>query len=295
MKVFIVSSLALLASSMAMATGESINKTLDADASGTVAIDVVRGHVVVEGWNENRVMVKGTLDEQTKEFVFERDGKSINIEVKLPRSMHGDDEDSTDIVVKVPRNSSLKFKGVSTDLVIQDIVGASNLGSVSGDIQANKLGQEVHISTVSGEIQLKGAGNDVSLNTVSGDITAHITAKELSVSTVSGDAKLINEGNAKEISASTVSGNVSVESQLDKGVQLSMSSVSGDLDLLARGDVNARIEANTGPGGSIGNQLTSDKPTSSFIGDEHLHIKVGDASGEISMSVVSGDIKLKKR
>lgn len=274
--------------------GEAINKSLDADSKGDVSIEVVRGEVTVIGWDQNKVSVEGTRDDKSERFVFERQGNLIRIEDDVPNNLNRGE--GTRITVKVPRGNNLRVDLVSADLKVNDVAGSSKLASVSGNLKLEKLGHEVDAESVSGDIELRGAGKDVSVETVSGNIYAHITADRLQAESISGDVRLRNEGVLKRGDFSSVSGDVSIESAITEDTDIELESVSGNLELIARGEVNARIEAETGPGGDIINQLTNDAvEEAEFTGAESLDIKVGNGGGRIQASVVSGEIAFRKK
>ena len=274
--------------------GEPVNLSLDADAKGEVSIEVVRGDVTVIGWEQNKVAVEGTRDDKSERFVFERQGNTIRIEDEVPNNLNRGE--GTKITVKIPRGNNLRVDLVSADLSVREVAGRSDLASVSGNLKLDKLGHEVDAESVSGDIELRGAGRDVSIESVSGNIYAHVTADRLRAESVSGDVKLLNEGSLKRGEFSSVSGDVRIESAITADTDIELESVSGNIELTARGEVNARIEAETGPGGDIVNQLTNDAPDEAeFTGAESLDIKVGNGGGRIQASVVSGEIAFRKK
>ncbi|HEX4910954.1 MAG TPA: DUF4097 family beta strand repeat-containing protein [Permianibacter sp.] len=274
--------------------GEAVSKSLDADSKGEVSIEIVRGEVTVIGWDQNKVSVEGTRDDKSERFVFERQGNLIRIEDQVPNNLNRGE--GTRITVKVPRGNNLRVDLVSADLKVNDVAGSSKLASVSGNLKLEKLGHEVDAESVSGDIELRGAGKDVAVATVSGNIYAHITADRLQAESISGDVRLRNEGVLKRGDFSSVSGDVSIESAITEDTDIELESVSGNLELIARGEVNARIEAETGPGGDIVNQLTNDAvEEAEFTGAESLDIKVGNGGGRIQASVVSGEIAFRKK
>ncbi len=273
---------------------EAVNQSLDADAKGEVHIEVVRGSVTVLGWDQNKVSVEGVRDSESERFVFERHGNAIRIEDEVPNNLNRGE--GTKITVKVPRGNSLNIGLVSADLNVRDIAGGADLTTVSGDLKLEKLGHKVDAESVSGDIELRGAGKDVSVETVSGDIYSHITAERLEAESVSGNVKVINEGKLKRGDFSSVSGDVKVQSALTEDVDMEFESVSGDIELIAVGEPNVRIEAETGPGGDIINELTNDAvEEAEFTGAESLNIKVGSGAGRIQASVVSGEIAFRKK
>ncbi len=293
MKRFILSAV-FVAIGQSIWAGETIDQSMDAEANVSVVVTVVRGKVSVTGWDKNSVNVRGKLDEKSEGLRFEKRGSSIVIEDKTDNNLRRGE--GSDLTIYIPRGGNLEVELVSADLSVKDIAGRSELQTVSGDIVAEKLGHVVEMESVSGDIDLKGAGREVSLESVSGNIKAHVTAQRLESETVSGDISIRNEGELTQGDFSVVSGDVQIDSALSNTIDLEMESVSGRLTLFARGHVNARVEAETGPGGDIVNELTNDVPhEEEFTGAESLSMKVGDGRGRIRASVVTGDIELRKK
>ena len=113
---------------------QRVDETRAAQPTGTVRINVVRGEISIEGWDRDEVLVKGLLDEELEEFVFEVDGGETEIEVRIPRnnnSWHNRDE--TDLVIHVPENSNIAFRGVSVDVDANGTRGNVEIGVVNGD------------------------------------------------------------------------------------------------------------------------------------------------------------------
>ena len=107
---------------LAQAAGaEEIEKRAQADPRGEVVIANVAGDVQVIGWDRNEVQVKADLADDRQRLEFKTSGARTSIEVVLPKggSYHG----STDLVINVPRNSSVETKTVSADQTIKDVRG----------------------------------------------------------------------------------------------------------------------------------------------------------------------------
>ena len=73
-----------------------------------------------EALTQNEVEIKGELDDLTKEFIFEKQGKVIVIRIELPKRNinHGD---GSNIQIRVPKASRVDFNGISTDITLKDI------------------------------------------------------------------------------------------------------------------------------------------------------------------------------
>lgn len=271
--------LALAIAAPAMA-GEPVDKSLKADSDGDVVIQITRGNVSIAGWDRNEVTVKGTRDDSSTGFTMERHGKVITIEDKVEHGMFHWGSltgKGTSIKVMVPHDNGVKESLVSVDTDVRDIRGPVRVDTVSGDIKADNL------------------GGDVQLDTVSGNIIAGTNSARMKMKAVSGDIKVNNGKPIRQAELSTVSGNVKLDSAVSDDGELTMKSVSGDLVFTFRGKLNARFNAQTGPGGNISNELTDARPEKSrYAGEETLKLMLGDGGADISASVVSGDITLRK-
>lgn len=286
----------LLAACMpAIQAGEVVNLTLDADPRSEVSIDVVSGAIKVVGWDKHAVHVEGTRDDQSEEFIFEREGREIRIEDRLKRRGFGDAGSGTLITVQVPRGSSVVTDVVSADVDVREVSGSARIDTVSGDITLQLLGADAHASTVSGEIKVMDGGGEIHLESVSGDIEASVDAERLLVESVSGSISATNRGSLRRGNGSTVNGDLMLVTALAPDAELDLESVNGDIELRVRGEINARFSLETGPGGDVDNGLTDQKPRRErYTGAEELDLTVGDGGADVRGEVVNGSITLRK-
>ncbi|MBI2994256.1 MAG: DUF4097 family beta strand repeat protein [Gammaproteobacteria bacterium] len=272
----LIPTLMALAAAWPAAAGETVNQQVEAAADGEVVIEIVRGMVSVEGWDQNSVSVVGTRDDESDEFSVEREGNVITIEDDV-HSMRFSRGKGTDIAVKVPRRNSVKLSVISADIELRDL---------SGDVRAE---------SVSGNIGATNAGGDARMESVSGNIKVFTAARRVDAESVSGDIEIDNSAALSRADLSTVSGNLTLRSALDPEADVELESVSGDVTLNFRGEVNARISAETGPGGEIENGLSAAKPDEErYTGAESLEMKVGNGGADVDASVISGTIRFTK-
>ena len=156
--------------------GEAVDKTLAVKADGVVRIDNVRGRIEVQGWERSDVMVKGTLDDLTKSFIFETSGSTTTVKVETPDNLNRGD--GSDLVIHVPSASRVRVDLVSADLTMQGLHGGVDGRTVSGQIDARDLSGTIVIGSVSGRIEVTGAAGPVTFNSVSGDINAQTDAEQ---------------------------------------------------------------------------------------------------------------------
>ena len=168
---------------------ETLERTIPAEARGEVEIVNVAGDVQVRGTDRNEVQVHAELGPGVEKLDIQSNKGRTTINVIL----HGNrNAGSTDLVVDVPRQSTVLIKTVSADQTITDVRGVQRLQAVSGSINTQVWGEEFNIRTISGDVIVNGHSTPGlgGVNTVSGDVTLANVAGELSVETVTGDMQI---------------------------------------------------------------------------------------------------------
>ena len=296
--------------SMQALAGESVNKTLDVKDVKSVFIENVRGKVEIKSWSQSKVSVKGELDDQTTEFVFEQNGSAVNIKVQIPNNSKGKNYKGSDLIIHIPEESAVEFTGVSTSLVLKNLLSDSeiktvsgdiemdtgrghiSLSTVSGDIDAKDLDGKIYLSSVSGDVNDANSTGRINLRSVSGSIETSSTASEVSLSAVSGDIDF-DLASVEEFDLSTVSGDIKGKFGLDSDGHLKMSTVSGNMSLgfIKPVDASFRLKANAG--GDIVNKLTDDRTKYAKYGPgAKLNFSTGNGTASVKGTTVSGTIKL---
>jgi len=303
--------ISVMAASLAYAEQQSVDERVNVKADGVVHINIVRGDIDVRGWDKDQVEVRGLLDEELEEFIFEVDGDETNIRVRIPRNTRGgwSRKEETELVIRVPQMSKVDFSGISTDIDIDDVKAGVEVGVVSGDVDLDGGSERIILQTVSGEIELRNATGRIRVRTVSGDVESYDTSgtssygsvsgqlviedggSDLQLETVSGDIEVIR-GSFVSITGHSVSGDIDIRGELMEGGSIEFDNVSGTIRLKLDGDINSKFDLETGSG-SIRNRLTNDKPkVSKYVRDERLRFEVGTGDGEVVFSTRSGDINI---
>ena len=247
-----------------------------------------------------------------KGLTFEKSGSRIIIKVEIPHNNHnGWGADGSDLIIKLPKNVRVSFKGVSSDIDIDNFTNGAEIQTVSGDVKANDLMKLVELTTVSGNVISKNLSGKLRISSVSGDIedrdsagrahfktvsgslTSTSSANEVSAKSVSGDIDL-RLANIDELIVSTVSGQFESELSLNDNGLLKMSSISGDLEVKFKNDVQASFSLKTNAGGNIVNRLTSAEAKRAKYGpSSKLSFETGNGSSSVRASTVSGSIVVK--
>lgn len=283
---------ALIFISSSLCAGDPVDRSLEADPEGTVEIKVIKGRVNVQGWNQSIVQVKGTLDDHAEGLVFERDGNRIKLKVEIPNKTMGGK--GSDLTIHLPQPSQLEASGIATDFSITGTKGAVEINTISGDLALQRVDGPITSGSISGDVRITEAAGQVEVNTVSGDINLDGSGNTYELATVSGDVRL-RAPLLSNLKGATVSGDMEIRTGLSAAAKVGLDSVSGNIALFVQGDINARFDLETGPGGDIRNKLSEEMPAAEkYTGAESLSIKLGSGSGRVKMETFSGTLSISR-
>ncbi|MEM0909974.1 MAG: DUF4097 family beta strand repeat-containing protein [Pseudomonadota bacterium] len=313
---YLLALLGLFFSDIAFAQQE-VDQQIDAATDSIVDIEHLHGEADIIGWEKDVVQVSGKLGENTEEFIFERNGKTIKIEVKVQSTSWSDwnsSSDGDDLVIKVPTGSRVKYSSTNADVTLDDILGGVDvevingeieaakikgkikLESVNGDITAEAVDGELNVQAVNGDIDLNhDLGDEIRVTAVNGDIRFSSAAADAKVETVNGDIK-ITLSNIDDVSLDTVNGSIDADMDLQEGALVRASSVGGRIDLNFDEGVEARFDIEAHAGGKIRNELTSDEEQKAKYGPRRwLEFNKGNPTSTIKANTVSGRITIGKK
>ena len=289
MKRLTVISFGLLLAAPLMA--EEVDRTLDAAADGEIDVSNIAGSVTMHGWSRKEVEITGTLGRNVEELIFERDGDTIEIKVKVPKK--GGRGIDSDLRISVPEKSSIDVGTVSADITVTDILGEQELHTVSGDVNTEAAASDVRAESVSGDVEVTGDNKEIEADasTVSGDVTLFRVAGTVRAESVSGDV-VVDEGSFERANLQTVNGEVIFQAELQKGGRFSAESVNGDIDIEFAGDVSARIDIDTF-NGRINNCFgPKAERTSKYTPGWELSFTEGGGDGRVEVSTLNGSLNL---
>jgi len=293
MRVAVVIAATLL---LAQAAGaEEVEKRAQADPRGEVVIGNVAGEVQVTGWDRNEVHVQADLDEGVERLDFKTSGARTTIEVVLPkgRSYQG----STDLIVQVPRNSSLTINTVSADQTIKDVRGMQRLQAVSGTIETELWNDDLEIKNVSGEVHVRGHNGKGVLRatSVSGGLRLDDIGSEMELNTVTGDMT-VRVAELSRARIRTTNGDVELRAaKMTDDVRIDAEGINGDLRFRFPRTLDAEFDISTF-NGEIDNCF-GPKPhkTSEYAPGNTLRFKEGNGDGRIRIKALNGTVEICNR
>ena len=271
-----------------------VNRTVDAASDGHVEVSNISGEITIEGWNQSKVEVTGTIGRDVKELIVERDGDEVLIKVKLPRGSSSASD--ADLHIRVPEDSSINVGTVSADIDVTDVNGEQSLHTVSGNVTTESRGEDVSAESVSGDVDVSGdnSDNEIEANTVSGDVMLVHVAGEVVGESVSGSVE-VDGGSFDRSDLNTVNGEINFVGELRDGGRLSIETVNGSVDVEFVGDVSAKIDIETFNGGIRNCFGPKAERTSKYAPGWELEFTEGDGDGRVDISTMNGRVTLCKK
>ncbi|MEQ1757352.1 MAG: DUF4097 family beta strand repeat-containing protein [Vicinamibacterales bacterium] len=244
------------------ATG-TFSRTLEVTGPVQLEIETGAGEISIRAVDSGPMRVEGRVSAGGRRFWNSEDGADRVREIQKapPIEQAGNDihigrwprwnNVRISYLVTVPRDTSLRLRTGSGDVVIGDLKGpvAAQLGS--GNIRVGRVGGDVRVRTGSGDIELQEALGAINVSTGSGDVLVQATgASRAEVTTGSGDVEVEGAGGALRVRTGsgeilvtgtptapwdlgTGSGDVSIETTDSAGFNADIRSSSGDIDARA--------------------------------------------------------------
>ncbi|NMH60901.1 DUF4097 family beta strand repeat-containing protein [Alteromonas ponticola] len=301
--------------SWGVSAGQKVDQSLEASDQPFVEIEHMNGKAVIKGWNKNEVRVTGELGDHTEDFEFTGNNNEITIEVEVKRHRNGwkwnNDIDGDDLTIYVPFGSKISYTSINASVKVYEISGKTNVEVVNGNVDLYELTGKVDVESVNGDIDMKGVDALLRLESVNGDVTGdhigeqearfesvngeiEVTSKspDITVDTVNGDMKL-KLADIKQARLNTVNGRIEASMNLLDSGDVNASTVGGRVELTFQKNVSARFDVEAHAGGSIDNNISSDRMMKAKYGPRRwLEFSHNGGSANVDISTVSGRVVL---
>jgi hypothetical protein len=181
---------------------------------------------------------------------------------------------SANLTLSVQKDCPVQLGVVSATAVVAGASAKTSLKSVSGGMTLDGVTGTVDANTVSGSLEAQGLDGSVVFRSVSGDLT-------------------LAGGTVGRLEAKTVSGGVTADVELHAAGQLRIGTVSGDVALRLPAGTGARADLRSASGRIMTDfdDLTAHRAA----GSKTLSATLGDGSGKLSVSTMSGDVTILQR
>ena len=257
-----------------------------------IPIGNVAGSLIIKGWDEDAVVVKGdhTAAETEKGLTLNSDSSLV---VRVPAA-------STVTVEHVA--GSVQVRGLEGGVEVRQVMGDAALRTLGGDLQLDDVHGDLAVRNVGGNVTVREAMGDAALRNVGtvnagvvhGDLAMRNVEGGVSVAKVHGDTALrtVNgdvtvQVSRRDVNLSNMGGLVLVEAA-EGDVRLQGGLAPGKHALTARGDIVVRWPADapltfTASGSEVVNRLALDEEVEQ---EDGLHGRLGD--GETMLKLTAG-------
>lgn len=190
----------------------------------TVTVVECAGDVVVRGWSENAVLVKGS---------HQAEASADEISIRSTGSMS----------ITLPSRSHLALQSISGDAILKGLDSPSKVESVKGDLALKNLAS-LKIQAVYGDVSARNVESGLNIESVMGDLAGR-NVGDLSAGAIHGDlsaqyvtgAVLVDDAKG-DVNLHTVNGDVTLR-KVRRDVNLN--NLGGTLEIdLAEGDIRLK-------------------------------------------------------
>lgn len=198
---------------------------------------------------------------------------------------------SVDLEIQLSSKPSVEIKSGSGDVRVENTKNGCRVNSKSGDVSLSGLNGPIEVNTSSGSVKVsESKASSLNLENHSGDILISDVRGNMNVRTESGNVH-IEASSGRTISIEAISGDVKLD--LDEAVEgvVNVRTVQGDTALAISDNCNCRVALSTLRGmvsSAIELQDTARSET-------RITGTLGDGTGTIDVSAISGDIVLTQR
>jgi len=267
-------------------TRQRIDTTFAFDKGGSVDLGQLSGEIIVTGWTKPEVRILATIETGYLESSLSSSRVRIAARPRRNRMGHSRFE------LSVPIGTQVRATTVSGNIAVRGTAGEVSVNSVSGDVEVRDA-TRTEIGTVSGEVRAEKLRGTVRARSVSGDITLDDVVGELRGKTVSGE--LLAHGTLAGLEFESVSGGFEFRGDLKGAGEYSINSHAGDIRLVLPANFAASLDVSTFSGDFRTEfPLTLQPGERSRIRNRRLQTTMNGGGPRISLETFSGDIIINK-
>ncbi len=259
------------------AAQQEVNQRRHAARNGTVKVSIASGSIRVVGWSRDTVALSGTISRGSAAALR---GDDRETRLRIVRSDDGE-APRGDIVVRVPRQSSVAVRTVDGTIHVSGVTGTADLESHTGNIYMTGSVRTVYAESAAGDVELDVSTKVARVKTVDGDITVRGARGYLDVSTVSGSARLEGQ-EIWETEVTSVSGNITFEGSLAREGTFYAESHSGRVELVLPQNQGADFDIINVKGG-IENAVSGEPGGRFSIGGGGTQVRIKNFKGSVAI------------
>ncbi|MBE0565234.1 MAG: DUF4097 family beta strand repeat protein [Krumholzibacteria bacterium] len=275
------------------ALAREVDRTVAADKDGLILVENIAGSIRIEGWDKAEVKVTGTLGDDVEDLEVESGGRKTLVKVVYPKKSRNI-SDGADLLIMVPRQSSLEVECISAPIAIEGVDGAVEATDISGAITIKGGRGRIEAETISGDLTVEAGDGAVSVQSISGRIEVGGNEAAVEAQSVSGDIVLAFK-KFRELSVESVSGDAKVSGALAKGGRIDFDLHGGDVVLTVPGDVSADFRVETFSGDITNAFGATAEKASKYAPGKSLEFTTGGGEARVRVNTFSGNVDIRKK
>lgn len=267
---------------------EPVQDSMKLERGGKVTISNHFGVISVNGYDGDTVEatainMRGAGFDKTASLIK---GDSTRMRISVEGAHGRRQGKEIELQIKVPRYAILEVvESQETVVEIEDLDGAVNIASGSGDVRVNRVGS-VAIDWQRGDVIVTDVKGRCSVKIFTGNVTVqHITGL-VDVSSINGELRVVNAGG--DVKANAVSGEVFIHCVNGR---VDARSVSGSIELIG---IKGNVDSETVSGENVfkGNiRAEGAYRMKSLSGEVAMHIQSNAPGFTITLTTFNGDIE----
>jgi DUF4097 and DUF4098 domain-containing protein YvlB len=259
---------------------DEINQTYQLGPGARVEISTIRGPVEISDSDGATAEVRIVRTARTRadldyhKIQIEHTGNSLTVRGVQERDRRAQDvRVNHHVVLKLPRRTDVSVSTISGWLKAGDIDGSMRVNSISGSAEIGNVTGKLQVNSVSGSLEV-------------GNVAAEA---ETRVNSISGNVDLRQVNGALEVTSVSGAVNATVVSLSPPGIRIN--SVSGSVEIGIKGDLNADFVAQ-----GVTGEIYLDVPNAAreAEGTSHVRARIGAGGTPITVSSISGNVRLKR-
>lgn len=271
---------------------KEVELPLSIPAGKTLKIENPCGDITVRAGSPGQVHARATFKAATADEAKE---KAANYVLMIEEGEHAvviRQPDMSglevDLEITAPAEAPLEIRTASGDISVADMKAGVRISGKSGDMALKSIEGPIEVSSASGDITIEDAITpSLSMDGKSGDITMRRVRGNANVRTASGDVRIEN-GDSRTLSVECVSGDCEVSLDVPVSGNVSVRTVSGDALVKVPSGSDCRVSVSTLRGDATVRAELEDEAKA----DQRVTGKLGEGSGSLDISAVTGNVTL---
>jgi DUF4097 and DUF4098 domain-containing protein YvlB len=280
---------------LSTASAQTITRSFDADAGGTLDLRLEAGGSVTITGGASNVSVEILRDGRDADDVdFRFDERRGHIVVSSEFDYQGRHDIDIEYRIRVPSSFNVDLELTGGSVSIEGVSGRFEGQTMGGSLDLQGLSGTIDMETMGGSIDLRDSDLNGKLHTMGGKITLDGVRGDVNTSTMGGDIiyRDVQPAGESEMRVKTMGGNIRVE---DAPAGANVHTMGGDITV---GEVGEYLQAETmggditaaGVDGWIEAKTMGGDVKMSMIGgtDGDRHVQISSMGGDIQLVVPDG-------